>query len=205
MTGATLLFLVLLPSRPLWTNIALALAALVIVGLSARETRERFWSRPDERPAIRLRRSSALVLGVSGPVMVAFGAYAALDAEPRSAGALMTRLFGPGFIETLAVFMPWALVQQTLFQFYLLGRLRALLPDVSPLVPVALTGLGYSAVHLPDWELTLLTAPAGILWSYAYQRDRVLLPAALSHALLGTTYFVWVRGRALAIPWVSIS
>jgi membrane protease YdiL (CAAX protease family) len=56
------------------------------------------------------------------------------------------------------------------------------------------------AVHLPDRELALLTAAAGIVWSWVYQRDRVLMPVALSHALLGTTYFAWVRGRDVVPP-----
>jgi len=32
-----------------------------------------------------------------------------------------------------------------------------------------------------------------------YQRDRAVLPVALSHAVLGTTYFAWVRGRELSL------
>ncbi len=199
LAGATALFLLLLPNRPLWANVGLALLALALVALSARETRAEFWGPPTADWAWRLRRSSGLVLGLSLPVALAFGAFAAAGVQPRAAGAVLAELFDPGLFATLALFVPWALVQQTLFQFYLLGRLRALLPGALPLIPVVLTGLGYGAVHLPDRELALLTAAAGILWSYAYQRDRVLLPLALSHALLGTTYFAWVRGRALAL------
>jgi membrane protease YdiL (CAAX protease family) len=62
-----------------------------------------------------------------------------------------------------------------------------------------LTGLGYGAVHLPDWEVALLAGAAGILWSFAYQRDRVLLPIACSHAILGATYFSWVRGGGISL------
>lgn len=200
--GATALFLALLPNRPLWTNMGLALLAMLLVALSARETRRCFWGPLEETWAWRFRRSAALVLGLSAPVALAFAAYAALGVQERSIGVMLSRLFGPGFWGTLAVFIPWALVQQTLFQFYLLGRLRALLPGAAPYAPVVLTGLAYGAVHLPDWKVALLTAMAGILWSFAYQRDRVLLPLALSHALLGTTYFGWVRGRwlSLAVP-----
>jgi|SRR4029450_1229309 membrane protease YdiL (CAAX protease family) len=196
---STAMFLLLLPSRPLWMNMGLALLALALVGISARETRERFWGSAAGDWRRRQRRSAELVLGLTLPVVVAFGTFAAAGVEPRSVGAMVARLFGPGFFVTFAVFVPWALGQQTLFQFYLLGRLRALLPRASPLVPVVLTGLGYGAVHLPDWEVALLAGAAGILWSFAYQRDRVLLPIAGSHAMLGATYFSWVRGRGLSL------
>jgi membrane protease YdiL (CAAX protease family) len=197
--ASTALFLALLPTRPLWSNIALALLALALVGLSAGTTRRCFWDPPEGSWSVRFRRSSALALGWSLPVVLAFGAYAALGIEQRSAGVVLSRLFGPGFWGNLAVFVPWALVQQTLFQFYLLGRVQALLPGAAPLVPVVLTGVAYGAVHLPDRELALLTSVAGTLWCYCYQRDRAVLPVALSHAVLGTTYFAWVRGRELSL------
>lgn len=197
--ASTAPFLILVPDRPLWMDIGLALLALALVGLSARQTHERFWGPLKGGWALRFQRSTRLVLGSSVPVALAFAAYAAAGVEPWSVRAVLGRLFGAGFWGTLGLFVPWALVQQTLFQFYLLGRLRALLSLTSPLVPAVVTGVGYGAVHLPDWELALLTAAAGILWSYAYQRDRVLLPIALSHALLGTTYFAWVRSRELSL------
>ena len=64
---------------------------------------------------------------------------------------------------------------------------------------MVLTGVAYGAVHLPDRELALLTSVAGTLWCHCYQRDRAVLPVALSHAVLGTTYFAWVRGRELSL------
>lgn len=198
--SATTLFLALFPDRPLCNDMALALLALGLVGLSARETRQRFWGPVEESWVVRFCRSSALVLGLGLPVALAFGAHAVMGLHQRSAGAVLSRLFGQGFWGTIAVFVPWALVQQTLFQFYLLGRLLALVPQAAPLIPVVLTGVAYGAVHLPDRELAVLTAAAGIVWSYAYQRDRVLLPVALAHALLGTTYFTWLRGREISLP-----
>jgi hypothetical protein len=119
----------------------LALLALALVGISAKETRGRFWGSPAGDWRSRQRRSAELVLGLTLPVVVAFGTFAAAGVEPRSVDAIVARLFGAGFFVTFAVFRPWAVGQQTLFQFYLLGRLRALLPRASPLVPVVLTGL----------------------------------------------------------------
>jgi hypothetical protein len=34
-------------------------------------------------------------------------------------------------------------------------------------------------------------------------RDRQLLPIALSHAVLGTTYFYWVRDQDLIGHWLA--
>jgi membrane protease YdiL (CAAX protease family) len=102
-----------------------------------------------------------------------------------------------------ACYLPWALAQQTLFQFYLLGRLLALFPKTVPFVSIAITGLAYSLVHLPDIWSTLVTAGAGVVWSWLYCRYRVLLPLAASHAALGTTFYYWVCGRDLFDAWRS--
>jgi hypothetical protein len=44
---------------------------------------------------------------------------------------------------------------------------------------------------------------AGVVWSSFYLRDRFLPPIALSHAVLGTTYFYWVRGQDLLRGWMG--
>jgi hypothetical protein len=41
------------------------------------------------------------------------------------------------------------------------------------------------------------------VWSWYYLRDRQLLPIAFSHAVLGTTYFYWVRGQDLIREWLA--
>jgi hypothetical protein len=74
-------------------------------------------------------------------------------------------LLTTGLAASVALYIPWAAVQQTLFQFYLHGRLRALLRSASPLLPCALTGTCYGLVHLPDLRLAALTSGAGIVWS----------------------------------------
>ena len=94
---STAMFLLLLPSRPLWMNMGLALLALALVGISARETRGRFWGSPAGDWRSRQRRSAELVLGPTLPVVVAFGTFAAAGVEPRSVDAIVARLFGPGF------------------------------------------------------------------------------------------------------------
>jgi len=185
------LYLALLPARPLAVDLGMALVGLGLVAASARSTRERIWGRPAEPTRERLGRSTRLMLLLTVPGVLAFGAWGAARPAPAS-------LFPPAFFATLLLFIPWAGLQQTLFQFYLLGRLRVLCPAAPPLVLAAGNGLLFGAVHLPDWDLALLTLLGGGVWSYAYQRDRLLAPIALSHALLGTAYLSWVRGSAPA-------
>jgi hypothetical protein len=129
-------------------------------------------------------------------------AFAAWGAG-RGSEEAWARLLRPGLAATLALFVPWAWLQQTLFQVYLQGRLRALLGGGPPLGPAVLTGILFGAVHLPDIEVTVLTVGGGIVWSWIYQRDRCLGPVALSHAVLGSAYFTWVRGRDLAVEWLG--
>jgi hypothetical protein len=99
------------------------------------------------------------------------------------------------------LYLPWALLQQFLFQFYLLGRFLTLLPTP---VAVFVTGITYSLVHLPEVSVALAAPPAGIFLSFLYRRDRVLLPLGLSHALLGSTFYYWVYGRDLFMVWKEV-
>jgi len=94
-------------------------------------------------------------------------------------------------------------LQQMLFQLYLLGRLRALIPASPALTLAAMNGVLFGTVHLPDVELTVLTSVGGAVWSWYYLRDRCLALIAVSHAVLGTTYYYWIRGDDLLLRWFS--
>jgi membrane protease YdiL (CAAX protease family) len=110
-------------------------------------------------------------------------------------------MFSLNFLLAVVLYIPWAMLQQTLFQFYLLGRLRALLPFASPLFLSIVNGIAYGLVHFETnvWSIgvTVVTIIGGIFWSYSYHRDRYVLPIAVSHALLGSTFYYWVYGRDL--------
>lgn len=114
-------------------------------------------------------------------------------ARPRPVGGAAPSLLA-GLI-ALGVYLPWAWVQQVLFQRYLLGRLAVLLPRVPPLGLAALDGVLFGAVHLPDVEVATLAGAAGVAWSVGYLRARLLWPVVASHALVGTAYFVGLRGH----------
>lgn len=193
------LYLGLLPARPLALDVAMALVGLGLVALSWRTTRERIWGRPTGPPGERLRRSARSMVLLTVPAALAFAAWGAVSARLAGVGwgIALEHLFRPSFFATLLLFIPWAGLQQTLLQLYLLGRLRALWPGASPVPLAALNGLAFGAVHLPAWDLALLAAIGGGVWSHVYLRDRALLPLVLSHAVLGAAYLSWVRGGDL--------
>ena len=99
--------------------------------------------------------------------------------------------------------LPWALLQQTLFQFYLLGRLRTVIPTRSPLFAIVLTGISYAMTHLPDLTVALVTSLMGVFWTSMYYRFRMLTPIALSHAVLGTGFCYWIYDRDLLDDWLG--
>ena len=195
----TAAYLILFPVRHMGMDIGMALVALGLVGFTARDTRERIWGPPESPEFERVRRCTSNMALATLPAMLAFALFGIVDAywEHRLWGDVAARFFNPRFPIALFLYIPWAMLQQTLFQFYLLGRLRVLLPFASPTLLSVLNGIAYGAVHLPDPDVTLVTIAGGIVWSYSYLRDRYVLPIALSHALLGATYFYWACGSDL--------
>jgi hypothetical protein len=198
-------FLLLFPKRPLEVDLGLALLALGLVGLNAGFTRNAIWGCfPLGSETGRLRRclvitSGVTACGVLGMLVFGMGMAYAQGRWEEVFGRIFTwRLF-----PAIGLYFPWALLQQTLFQFYLLGRLRVLIPSKSPLPAIALTGIGYALVHLPNWGVTVVSLLAGIFWSSLYYAFRVLSPLALSHAILGSTFYYWIYGEDLFGAWIS--
>jgi len=111
------------------------------------------------------------------------------------------RILHPYLPTAVLLYLPWALLQQTLFQFYLLGRVCALCPSLHPLTQSLLNGLVFGVVHRTDIWILLLAILGGTLWSFLYLRYRRLWPLVVSHALIGTTFYYWVYGYDLASRW----
>lgn len=189
------LFLFCFPHRPLLVEIGLALLALVLLALNAGFTRNEIWRQfpvsgtKEARLRACLLRVGLVTLGV---VAVLLGIGGAIGYAEHGRRSLLERMANGHLIVALLVYFPWALVQQVLLQFYLLGRLRTLWPAR---IAVLATGLSFALVHLPDVWVTAGTATAGIWWAALYLRYRVLIPLALSHAVLGVTFYYWVYGR----------
>jgi membrane protease YdiL (CAAX protease family) len=195
-------FLALFPRRPIYVDLLLALLASALVLLNVRYTSTHIW---DAVP-LKLGRSwwsgvvvtlalTALILLVFLLIGVAIG-YQGADWPGAKA-----RILHPYLPSALLVYLPWALLQQTLFQLYLLGRVCTLCPSLHPLAQSLLNGLVFGAVHTTDIWILLLATLGGTLWSFLYLQYRRLWPLVFSHALIGTTFYYWVYGHDLASRW----
>ncbi len=197
----TAAFLFLFPQRTTVAEMSLALFALALLAINARFTKNVVWAQyqPRGKKSNRLRiclmKTMAMTLSV---VLVFLGIGIAIGYSQGGWQAALRRVSNWHILIAICIYFPWALLQQTLFQFYLLGRLRTLLPAS---VAVACTGVAYGLVHLPDLWDALATAAVGIFWTSLYYRYRLLSPLALSHALLGSTFYYWIYGRDLAEAW----
>jgi hypothetical protein len=200
----TIIFLVVFPKRSIYVDGPLALFALSLVVWNSRFTKHSVWVQFPLRDDLRTRvkRSYTLAGIFTIPVIVAFAAIG-LTFAYREFGweGAWVRLLNWHLALAFLLYLPWALLQQFLFQFYLLGRLLTLLP-----APVAVyaNGMAYSLVHLPEVGIALATAPAGIFWTFLYRRDRLLLPLGISHALLGSSFYYWGYGRDLFMAWKEV-
>lgn len=195
----TALYLGLLPRRPVGLDAAMGLVGLGLVAVLARDTRRRFWGVPAKPARDRLRRSVVTVGLVTLAALLALALYGAWDAFSMRGEWLdvAARLHRPAFFAALLLYVPWAWLQQALFQFHLLARWRALWPSARPAFLAAVNGLSFGLVHWPEWDLVALATAGGMVWSSTYLRDRCLWPIALSHALAGTALFYWVEDTDL--------
>jgi len=208
LTGLFLYFTTERKIRSTVLYVGMALIGFSLVGLNRRETAERIWGPPDYPVFDRLRRSAVNVSIFTIPTIFLFlviGILARYHGAPWLHEPVP--MISLNFFIALAFYLPWALLQQTLFQFYLLGRFRALLPFASPLFISTVNGILYGLVHLgPSWSevgVTFVTILGGIFWSYSYHRDRYVLPIAVSHACLASTFYYWVYGRDLVAELVQ--
>lgn len=196
-------FLALFPRRPIFVDLGLALLALGLVLFNVNDTRAQFWGRwPVEvgragwRPCVLITMTLTVLV-----ILVFFLVGVVIGYQGAGWPGVKARILHPYIPTAVLLYLPWALLQQTLFQFYLLSRVRALCPSLHPLAQSALNGLIFGLVHTTDIGIVLLAALGGTLWSFLYLRYRRLWPLALSHALVGTTFYYWVYGYDLASRW----
>ncbi len=203
LAALTSAFLLVFPERPIFVDVGLGLFALTVLALNARYTRNVIWGQfPcafDSRS--RVRNSYLLVGSATGIVVMGmFATGVVLGYIEGGWHAAVQRVGNWRLLVALVLYLPWALLQQILFQFYLLGRLRTVFPAG---VAVTVTGIAYALVHLPDITVAAASVIAGVFWTYVYYRYRVLSPLALSHALLGSTFYYWVYGQDLVKGWAA--
>ncbi len=162
-TVLTIAFLLLFPRRNPWLDVGLAGFALACIGASAGYTRKVVWAASPLQPGPnRFRKSVRITLWVTVPTVVGFLLVGAVLGY-RNGGwpAVTERILNWKILAVFGAYIAWAFMQQTLFQFYLLGRLLTLFPRNQSIWPVLITGLGFSLVHLPDVWTSLVTAVAG--------------------------------------------
>lgn len=201
--GLTAIYLILFPKRNPLLDVALAGFALLCIGLSSRHTKTAIWAAsPPPVSEHRFQRCMTVILWLTVPTVILFFSIGAFLAY-RNGGwpGVTQRVINWRIVAAFCGYLVWALMQQTLFQFYLLGRLLTLLPKGQPMVAVAITGIGFSLVHLPDLWTALATAAAGVVWTSIYYRYRLLLPLAFSHAALGSAFYYGLFGHDLAAEW----
>ncbi len=199
-------FLILFPRRNPVVDVTLAWLALACILFFRDYTKRVVWAAsPLPVREDRLKRCLAVTAWVTvapGLLLLAIGGAIAY----RSGGwpAVAERLFNWRILAAFGCYLPWALVQQTLLQFYLLGRLLALFPRRLWWMSFLVTGICFGLVHLPDAWTAVVTVAAGAVWSLIYYRYRLVLPLALSHAALGSAFYYGIFGHDLAAEWRAI-
>lgn len=199
----TIAFLLLFPHRNPWLDVGMAAFALLCIGATASFTKKVVWAASPPQPdPNRFRQCVKVTLWVTLPAVVGFLVIGGILGYRKGGWPAVTeRILNWKILAVFGAYIAWALMQQTLFQFYLLGRLLALFPKNQPIWPVLITGLGFSLVHLPDAWTSLVTAVAGVVWTFIYYRYRCLTPLAFSHAALGTAFYYGICGHDLAEEW----
>ena len=196
---AAIVFVATFQVRPPYLDFVLAAAAVALIVFSAARSR-RLWAlaRTVEVQGSRAAWIAALAFTCAALAVLAFVAVF----TARAVGVSPLERFGNWhMLAAAALYFPWALLQQYIFQFYWFGRWLQIVP--TPLA-VALTAVAFAAVHFPRWPVMLVTLVAGTVWTLIYLRWRRLLPLALSHALLGTALHYWVFGNDLLERWVPL-
>lgn len=195
-------FLVLFRTRPRYVDAALGLGAVLLIVLGNVRSKA-LWAPvplsdpdPGRRSRLAWKEAAAFTLPVVGLFLVA-----AVWQGHAAAGwpGAFERVRNWHLVAALLLYFPWALLQQFVFQFFLLGRLLSLLP---PAFAIVLTAAAFSAVHFPRYPVMAGTLVAGAVWALSYRRHRTLVPLAASHAALGATLHYWVFGRDLLASWL---
>ncbi len=202
----TTVFLLIFPKRNPLVDVALAGCALLGVALSARYTKKVVWvASPPPVQENRVKRCMTVVFWVTVPPAFLFLLFGGIVAFHHGGWpAVAQRVFNWKILAAFGCYLPWALMQQTLLEFYFLGRLLALFPKRHFFVPMIITGCCFGLVHLPDLWTASVTVVAGFVWSVIYCRYRMLLPLAISHAALGTAFYYGIMGQDLAAEWKGL-
>ena len=194
---AAVVFVATFQVRPPYLDFVLAAVAVaLIVGSAARS--KRLWALARSVDPSGARGAWLAALAFTAVALVVLAGLA-IGAARAAGEPPLARFANWHMLLAAALYFPWALLQQYIFQFYWFGRWLTLVPLA---VAVTLTALAFSAVHFPRWPVMAVTLVAGAAWALIYYRWRSLLPLAASHALLGTALHYWVFGNDLLERWL---
>jgi membrane protease YdiL (CAAX protease family) len=195
---AALVFVATVRVRPPYLDFALAAAAVALIALSARRS-TRLWLGANAPRTGSAREAWLASIAFTAVALIALGALAAVGTFNASGSSLLGRARNWHIVVAMALYFPWALLQQYIFQFYLLGRL---LHVIGVTAAIVLTAIAFACVHFPRWPVMAVVAVAGAVWALIYYRYRALLPLAASHAVLGSALHYWVFGNDLLNRWL---
>jgi membrane protease YdiL (CAAX protease family) len=195
---AALVFVGTVRVRPPYLDFALAAAAVALIALSARRS-ARLWHATSAARETRAREAWLASIAFTAAALTVLGALAALGTFNSSESSILERARNWHIVIAIALYFPWALLQQYIFQFYLLGRL---LHVIGAPAAIALTAIAFACVHFPRWPVMAVVAIAGAVWALIYFRHRTILPLAASHAVLGSALHYWVFGNDLLNRWL---
>src|SRR3989338_7121356 len=93
-------------------------------------------------------------------------------------------------IKLLVAYPFWAYLQQLL----VLGLFGNWVADYFGVMTAALfIGTIFGLMHWGDTLLLLLSFFIGIFWAFVFFRYTNLVPIAISHGFLATTYYYWIK------------
>jgi hypothetical protein len=197
--AAALVFVATFQVRPPYLDFVLAAAAVALIVVSTARSK-RLWALARSVDPAGVRGAWAATLAFTAVALLVLAVLALFAA--RAAGTPALERFGNWhMLLAAALYFPWALLQQYIFQFYWFGRWLTLVPMA---IAVVLTALAFAAVHYPRWPVMAVTLIAGAAWALIYYRWRSLVPLAVSHALLGTALHYWVFGNDLLARWLPL-
>jgi len=197
--AAALVFVATFQVRPPYLDFVLAAAAVALIVFSAARSR-RLWALARSVDPTGARGAWVAALAFTAVALVVLAVVAVIVARAAGTPAL-ERFNNWHMLAAAALYFPWALLQQYIFQFYWFGRWLTLVPVA---LAAALTSVAFAAVHYPRWPVMAVTLVAGGVWALIYYRWRSLVPLAVSHALLGTALHYWVFGNDLLERWLPL-
>jgi membrane protease YdiL (CAAX protease family) len=107
--------------------------------------------------------------------------------------ALGNTISRPELLLLLPLYPLWGILQQFIFQGILHRALMTCI--VNRNMALLVNSLLFAAVHLSDWRVVALTFPAGLCWSWFYQRWPNIWVLGISHGLLGGLAYPLLLGQ----------